>query len=275
MKKSLIIIGAMLFGTAALLAHGHHQPPLKSEAVEAIKRGEFELASQLFVKEIEANPAEARLKQLYTELKTQMRREKLLADEQDCEMIVRIGREMRKFYYRFGLFDKAEAIDRKIYAAEPSLQNGVALGVTLLNRDNDREAAEVFGKLDLGGAKPAQRLCAALAFARVGEQEKAKKLLAECDPGQLDENGLQLYARCAGRCGDAVTAAALAKKLLENSPDKKHPSLKKHLFAARDFEPVAKSDAFRAALETASKVEDDCDDCPNRGTDQCDHHGKK
>ena len=277
MKNLLLALFAMLLtlGTASAHGDGHHHhaaPPLKSKAVDAIKQGDFDRAAKLFPEEIAAQPGEARLKTLFTELKTQIRREKLFAQETDPEMIAAIGRQMRRFYVKYGLFAKAEPVDRKIYAADASERNAVSLGVTLLNLRKDREAAEIFGKLDLAKAKPGVILCAALAFARIGEKAKCAELLGKVDRNKLDLNGVRLYVRCAARSGDAATAAELTAKILEQSPAADHDSLKKQFFAEEDFKPVAESGIFRKALQTVSKIkEDDCGGCPNFGTDKCQH----
>jgi len=273
MKHKLLSAMLLVFAATSMFAHGHHQKPLKSEAVNAVRKGDFEQAAVLFAKEIKANPSEPRLKQLYSELKTQIRREKLLAEETDPGMIVEIGRPMHQFYTKYGLFSKAEAIDRKIYQAEPSTANGVTLGVTLLNLNRNQEAAEIFRKLDLSKAKRGMVLCAALAFARSGDKAASEKLLAQFPIAKLDPNSLQLYARCAANNGDVRTASDLTARILAKSPEKNHPSLKKNLFASSDFRKIADEKTFQDALKTKSQVEDDCADCPNRGTSKCEHAG--
>ena len=274
MKHLICTLALLLLGSAGLYAHGHHQAPLKSPAVDALKQGDFQRAARLLPGEIKANPNEARLKKIYAALKTQLRREKLFAEERDPGMIVLVGSEMRKFYTAWGLYDKAAAAGEKIYAASPSLQNGVNWGVSLLNADKNTEAAAVFGKLDLSKADPGPSLCGALAFARVGKKDESRKILDRFDTGKLSLNFLGLYARSAALNGDSDKAAELAAKILEKSPAKQHPNLKKNLFGSADFKSVAGNEKFKAALKTASKVEDECAGCPNHGTDKCDHkHG--
>ena len=273
MRTKILSAMLLVFAATSMFAHGHHQKPLKSEAVNAVRKGDFEQAAVLFVREIKENPSEPRLKQLYSELKTQIRREKLLAGETDPGMIVEIGRPMRQFYTKYGLFGKAEAVDRKIYQAEPNTANGVQLGVTLLNLDRNQEAAELFRKLDLSKAKRGMVLCAALAYARSGDKTASEKLLARFPVGKLDTHSLQLYARCAANNGDVRTASELTARILAKAPEKNHPSLKKNLFASSDFRKIANDKNFQEALKTKSQVQDNCDDCPNRGTSKCEHAG--
>ena len=273
MKLKSLSAAVLVFAAASLFAHGHHnhQAPLKSEAVKAIRQGDFEQAALLFEKEIKANPSDPRLKQLYSELKTQVRREKLFAGETDTGMIEEIGRPMRQFYIKYGLFAKAEAIDRKIYQADPSLANGVALAVTLLNLDRNREAAEIFRKLDLSHAKRGAALCAALAFARTGDKATSEKLLKRFPVDKLDSGSLQLYVRCTANNGDLKTTCNLTARILAGTPGKNHPMLKKHLFGGPDFKTVADNQDFQNALKTKSKKRDSCAGCPNQGTDKCEH----
>ena len=272
MKLKSLSAAVLFLAAASLFAHGHHhQAPLKSEAVKAIRQGDFKQAAVLFEKEIKANPSEPRLKQLYSELKTQVRREKLFAGETDPGMIEEIGRPMRQFYIKYGLFAKAEAIDRKIYESAPNPANGVALAVTLLNLDRNREAAEIFRKLDLSHAKRGAALCAALAFARTGDKAASEKLLKRFPVGKLDSGSLQLYVRCTANNGDLKTTCDLTVRILAGTPGKNHPMLKKHLFAGSDFKRIADNKDFQNALKTKSAKKDSCAGCPNRGTDKCEH----
>ena len=274
MKHTLLAVAAAVFAAVPFGAQGHghgHQPPLKSAAVETLKKGDFAKASELLAAENKANPGEPRLTQIYAGLKSQLRREKLFEQENDPGMIVLIGKEMRKFYNTYGLYAKSVPVDRKIYAAAPTFQNGVALGVTLLNAEMNEEAARIFGKLDLSKAQPGPALCGALAFARVGKKAESEKLTARFDASKLDSNCLGLRARCAARNGDAEKAAALAARILESTPASRHGSIKRHLFGSADFKKVAADAKFQAALKTASKVKDGCANCPNHGTDKCDH----
>lgn len=266
MKLKLFLLAALLVTALAGFAH----EPQKSAAADAMKKGEFDKALTLFAEEIKASPDDARLKKLYAGLKSHLRHEKAFAQESNPEMQAKLGKQLRNFYYQQGLFDKAEAVDRKLYEVAPTSANAVNYGVTLLNLNKNKEAAELFAKADLKDATPGGVLCAALAFARVGDTAKAAELCARVPADKMGANELKLYARIAALNGDGAAASDAARRILEQTPAKQHDLLKKQYFTEADFKKVAELDAFRKALDTASKVEDDCAGCPNRGTSKCD-----
>lgn len=266
MKLKPFLFAALLLFALAGFAH----EPLKSAAADAMKKGEFEKALTLFAEEIKASPEDARLKKLFSGLKAHLRHEKAFAQESDPATLAKLGKQVRAFYYQQGLFDRAEAVDRKLYETTPSTENAVSYGVTLLNLNKNKEAVDLFAKTDLKDAKSGSVLCAALAFARVGDKAKAAELCARVPVDKMNANELKLYARIAALNGDGTAAADAARRILEQAQPKQHDSLKKQYFTEDDFKKVADLDVFRKALETKSKAEDDCTGCPNRGTSKCD-----
>jgi len=86
------------------------------------------------------------------------------------------------------------------------IKNAAAYAVTLLNLDKNREALAIFEKIDLAAAQPGVRLCAALAYARTGNIDKATAISIEYPVGKLGVNELALQARIAAVKEDAASA---------------------------------------------------------------------
>ena len=245
-----------------------------SEALKLMKEGRFQEALPLFEKEIRESPANIQLKQRYSELKKNLRREELFREESNPELLAKLGRQLKSFYYSLGLFEKAEAVERKIHEVSPTTENAANLGATLLNLNKNREAAELFSKTDLSDAKSFPLLCAALAYARSGDARKASELAARCRMESLSANELLLFARTAAACGNCEKASGAVAKILENTPPSRRKGLKDFV-QEEDFSRIRDSKEFRSALETPSRVKDSCAGCPNRGTSRCDGDGKK
>ena len=245
-----------------------------SEALKLMKEGRFQEALPLFEKEIRESPGNIQLKQRYSELKKNLRREELVREESNPELLAKLGRQLKSFYYSLGLFEKAEAVERKIHEVSPTTENAANLGATLLNLNKNREAAELFSKTDLSDAKSFPLLCAALAYARSGDARKASELAARCRMESLSANELLLFARTAAACGNCEKASGAVAKILENTPPSRRKGLK-DFFQEEDFSRIRDSKEFRSALETPSRVKDSCAGCPNRGTSRCDGDGKK
>ncbi len=246
-----------------------------SRALTLMKEGRFQEALPLFEKEISESPRNAAiLKQHYGALKKTIRREELFREESNPELLAKIGRQLKSFYYSLGLFEKAEAVERKIHEVSPTTENAANLGATLLNLNKNREAAELFSKTDLSDAKSFPLLCAALAYARCGDAQKASELATRCRMDSLSANELLLFARTAAACGNCERASEAVAKILENTPPSRRKGLK-DFFQEEDFSRIRDSKEFRSALETPSRVKDSCEGCPNRGTSRCDGNGKK
>ena len=242
-----------------------------SPLAAALKQGDFATALKLFPAEIEKRPDDANLKKSYAALRTTLRRQELFDREEDPELLQNLGKPLRAYYYRFGLYAKAAAVDRKIYGKAPTSQNAVAYAVTLLNLDQNPDAVKIFDSLKLEELPAGAQLCAALAYARTGDAAKADAIRAKFPSAELKPGVLPLAARIAAVRNDAETAAALTRRILENAPEKQHDMLKKQLFGSADFAGIAANADFQAALKTASKLSDECATCPNRGTGKCDH----
>ena len=263
-----------LFSAAVLLAlavsgFAHGPAPLKSPAVDCVREGDFAKAMTLFAEEVKASD-DVRLKRAYSQLKITLRREKSFAGEKDPAAAARLGRQLRAFYYQNGLFAKAEAVDKRVYELAPTSANAVSYGITLLNLDKNREAADLFSKVDLKGAKPGAVLCVALAYARTGDKAKSEELCKPYPVEKMSASDLKLYSRIAALNNDIPACASAVRRILEQAPFKEHHALKHQLFSGADFRNAAASPLFKEALNTQSKVKDKCATCPNRGTDKCD-----
>lgn len=263
MKNIIIAIAAFVFAFAAQAA--------ESPLAAALKQGDFDTALSLFPAEIEKRPGDANLKKAYAALRTTIRRQELFDREDDPELLQNLGKPLRAYYYRFGLYRKAAAVDRKVYEKASTPQNAVAYAVTLLNLDQNADAVKIFDSLKLEELPAGSQLCAALAYARTGETKKADAILAGFPVEKLKPGLFPLAARIAAVRGDVKTAAMLTRRILEGAPAKQHAMLKKQLFASADFAKIAGEAEFQAALNTASKLSDECATCPNRGTGKCDH----
>ncbi|MBQ6352143.1 MAG: hypothetical protein IJJ28_02605 [Lentisphaeria bacterium] len=243
----------------------------ESPAVAALKQGDFNTALQRFQEEIKKRPDDANLKKGYQLLRTTMRRQELFDREEDPELLRNLGKPLRNYYYRFGLYKQAAAVDRRLHQVAPSDKTAVAYAVTLLNLGDNAGAVRIFDTLQLDKLPAGAQLCAALGYARSGNAQKADAIRAKFPVDQLPAGMLPLAARVAAVRGDVKGAASAARRLLENTPAKQHGMLKTQLFGAGDFAPVAAAEEFRQALATASKLGDQCAGCPNRGTAKCDH----
>ena len=264
MKKRIFC--AAVAAALTLMVHAAESTP-----VAALKRGDFASALRGFEEEMAKRPGDANLKTTYRQLRTAMRRQELFDRESDPEILQNLAKPLRGFYYRFGLYKQAAAVDRRVYETTPNAQTAVAYAVSLLNLDDNAGAVKLFDSLKTAELPAGAQLCAALAYARTGRADEADAIRAKFPADKLKAGMLPLAARIAAVRGDFATASALTRRILENTPEKQHGMLKKQLFGAKDFAKVAAAEEFQAALKTASKLSDECATCPNRGTGKCDH----
>ncbi len=271
MNKKRILLLAVAAWSAGVFAHAPKAATLPdTPAVKAMQSGDYAEALKLLPAETAANPKDTALKQLYGTLKRVTQQEAMFAQETNPESALKTGRALRSFYYARNHFDKALAVDQKLYELAPGEATLAALGATELNLDKNKEAAATFGKMDLAKASNGIRLCAALAAARTGDTERARKILATVDSTKFKSNSERLlHCRVLGVLGDSAAVGAAVAKLMEQTPADEHAGLKKHIEASSDFKSVGAA-AFRKALETPSQVkEEDCANCPNRAAGKC------
>ena len=277
MKLSTFAILCALGLNCAAFAHGghrhHHEEvkPLQTPGVEALKRGDLKAAETLIRGELEKDPGNARLKMVYAGLKSTLRRIPLFEQEKNPDMAVRLGRQIRAFYLRYGLFAPAAEVDRRIYELRPDDANAVSYAVTLLNLDRNKEAAALFAKVDLDKARPGAVLCAALAFARIGERERAGQLYRRFPMDKMKLNELKLCSRAAAVNGDSAVAVEAVRRIMKQSPDHQRQTLNRQWFPGRDYDGIRATPEFQAALATPADPDARCEDCPNRGKEKGGH----
>ncbi|MCI5779306.1 MAG: hypothetical protein MR051_05775 [Lentisphaeria bacterium] len=272
MKLSTFAIVCALGLNCTAFAHGddhhhHHKEQnavLKSPGVDALKNGDLQTAEKLLRGELEKDPGNPRLKTVYSGLKVTLRRVSLFEQEKNPDIAVRLGRQIRGFYLRYGLFERTLEVDRRICELQPNDANTVSCAVTLLNLDRNNEAAALFSKTDLAGAKPGTVLCAALAYARIGDRERAAKLYLRFPMGKMKLNELKLCSRAAAVNGDKDIAVNAVRLIMKQSPDHQRQTLNKQWFPVRDYDKIRSTPEFQAALATPADPDARCEDCPNR-----------
>ncbi len=219
--------------------------------------------------ELREHPDDAALKKFALELKKNGRRAQLFEQEQNPEMAAKTGKLLRQFFYRNDMLAEAEKVDRQLFKLNPDIANGVSLAETLLNRNRDREAAELLLSLKPAEADREANLLAALALARTGDVAESQEYLARTPFESCKPQELMIYARIAALHDDAAQAAAAVARILENAPAKESRALQAY-FQDDDFRHVLPDAAYQAALQTESKAGDSCAGCPNSGTSRCD-----
>ncbi len=239
-------------------------------APEAAANALSELRTKLESR-IAAEPENTELKKQLLQLSAMQRRETMFARERNPELAARLGAELRRYYYRQRLFAAAEPVDRRLHALKPDHHHTFALGETLLQLGKNQEAAELLKRCDWSDSERSGKLLTALAAARAGDPDTARRHLAEIPDERCTPQERLLAVTAAARLGEVERAATGVKTILEQAPARETRALRRY-FSGPDFQQVLATPAFRNALNTESKVQtDDCTGCPNRGTSRCDN----
>ncbi len=266
LNKKIMTAACSLLAVFFPLAGSAH--PESEDVGKIFQSGDLEQILTTANAELQKNPDDEKLKKLTAEISKTIQREKMFAQESNPELLEKIAKTLRAFYYRHNLLKQAEKVDRTVYEKKPDNATALRLAETLLKEQKNREAADLLASRTLTEKDRTARLYAALAFAKLGEAEKAGKYLEQMSFDSYTPRELLIYALANASLGNAEAAAAGVKKILENAPAKETKKLREY-FQGADFAKVSSNQAFQAALTTEGKPGNTCAGCPSRGTSSC------
>ncbi len=233
-----------------------------------IQSGSLDQIQKAADEALKQNPKDEKLKKLAAEIKKNAQREKAVVQESNPEVLDKLARPLRLFYLRAKLYNEAEKLDRLVFEKKPDNVSAIRLAETYLTEKKNREAADLLASRTLTEQDSLAKLYAALAHARLGDTENAKKYLGQVTFDKLTPRELLNSVQVNAALGDAAAAAAGVKKIIENAPAKETKMLRKY-FQSEDFVKVSSSEAYKAALTAEGKQTDSCAGCPNKGTANC------
>lgn len=182
---------------------------------------------------------------------------------------------LRAFYVQQGLYPAALDVDRRAYAKLRDAASALNLAETALAMKLDAEASETLQSLDTAQRTPAVDALLGVALARQGEVAQARELAAKIVvPDDASPNTTFSVARLHAATGNTAAATAMLTRSLESVPPSRLAAFRSSARRCTEFQPLADTPGFAAALAVESKVAESacsggssCAGCPMRG--QC------
>lgn len=197
-----------------------------------------------------------------------------LGKEEDAERWRLTAQALHAFYISEGLLERALEVDEAIHGRLKTAYSAAQLAETQLGLDRNAEAAEMLAALAPEKATPSTQALLAIALARQGKREEAKRI---ADAVSLDDEAgpgaVYGSARMHAAVGSHERALSLMARSFEAVPPSRLGALKAHAKQCREFASLVSLAGFAKALKTESKVAESkcsggssCAGCPMRGS---------
>lgn len=243
----------------------------KGEAL--LDQAKFEDAAEAFKAAAKADPENKVYRGRAIILVRVLRARKYVAESAVDAKWERVAQSLHVFYLREGLSGEAVTLDRRMYTERPGPVSAALLSEALLDAGKNEEALTHVSALPADQKDVQNRVYEGIALARLEKADQAKKLYEGLDLAKIEPGVLYDVARLQALLGDQKAALATLAKCFEGLTEKSQKAFRTMAERCADFDVFGGSEAFTAALNTKSKVEESscsgstegCGSCPNRG----------
>ncbi len=220
-----------------------------------VKKGDFPGAYKAYTEASKAAPE----KREYAASAMLMRRVIILKKYADTQPVStkweKVVISLHAFYLSNSLLDEALALDKDAHNKLNNALSTSLLSETYLEMNENKKTIKVLSKLDKKKFDTQNWLCLAIALARTGKVNDAKKIQAKHLSGKIDNPGLLFdSARLNSLVGNADEAYRLLTTCFEQTPANKISDFKKSVIACPDFKQISKTPRFGKVLQTRSKI---------------------
>jgi len=248
-----------------------------ARGIELLEQADFEGALAQFALAAEQAPREQSYRQQHAMVRQVMAMRDAVTQQEDAEHRAAMEQALRAFYYQYGLYDEALALDRAALervAAEAEDAGRLAaaerLAETQLERGENESAAAALGAFPAEALTANGRLLYALALARAGRAQEANAVVDHAALTQSEEPAERYFAaRLYAQLGNQERVVAHLTHLFETTLPSRLEELKTRVRACPDFRSLAGEPSFAQVLATKSKVEESscssgasCGGCP-------------
>ena len=271
---SLVILFGLLLTAAGSVAAGPAE-----DAAAAFDRGTAQLQESSFDAALSSYAEAARLdpkNDLYRSEESILRRVIKLRGEltpnDDAAKWERVAPGLRAYYYSKAMYADALALDRQYHDQVGSAGTAGMLAESLLQLDQDAEAAAVLSARPDAELNHVTRMLLGIALARSGDVAQAQQVAASVQVPADAMPAIQvLHARLLAGIGAQEGALAALRQAFEATPPNMLASVKENVKGQRDFSALAADAGFSRVMETQSKVKQSscsggssCGACPSR-----------
>jgi tetratricopeptide (TPR) repeat protein len=238
----------------------------------ALAQADFEVAYRSYVRASELDPGNEGYREEAALLRRVIMVRERLPRLNELEQWSAAARSLHTYYFDRGVYKEALTLDRELLKRVDQADSAVLLAQTLLQLDQNAEAAEVLEPWTGKDGDDHARVLCGLALARQGEHEAAQgladqvKLTKDCSPAlALDLSRLRVQLK------ETQGALEALRHCLRSTPPSQLERQQTRIRECTDLAALDGSDAFAEALQTPSEVKESscssgssCGKCPNR-----------
>ncbi len=250
---------------------------------ELLRSGDFPGALKAYTAAAKAAPENKEYIERAMVVRRIMSYRKFAVENPDSPKWGEVVQSLHVFYVTQGLLNEALTLDKKIHARTKSAASASLLAETLLELGKNEETVKLLAPFEPKAGTERTRVCLGIAFARLGEKERARRLAtacpvkAEATPSHLvDQARLNMLL---GKKAQGIKALTLC---LEQLPKSRHETIRTYVNGCADFGPFRKSSELGVVMQTKSKVSEsscssgaDCGSCPSKGGCDSEKNTKK
>ena len=275
MRISRLLVG-MALSLALLYCVTAHAETAKQAYVRGntlLAKGSFQEALQAYSTAVRADRTNQHYGQQFMLVRRVITLRETLDREGDPQRWLRTAQSLRSFYISQRIYSEALSVDEKIHARLNTALSAGQLAETQLAMGRENEALRVLSALPPEKATTFTQALRAIALARQGQVDEARKIGARiAASGSSDPGVLYVLARMQAAVGNHGAATKLLTRCFEAVPPSRLEGLKRHAKQNLEFAALASGDGFATALQTESKVAESkcsggssCAGCPMRG----------
>ncbi len=252
---TVMTLACIVLLPATALASAAEATRSYDEGRTMLKQGDLDAALAAFKVAAKADPENKFYFREAAVLSRVLNIRRAMADEQDLETWVKMGRLLYNYYHQYQVNKEALALAQQLHGKAASAESAAMLAEAHLELAQDKEAVAVLAALPAEQCDARTKVLHGLALARTGEKEAAAAVAAELEMPEKCGNVLcfdaaRLYARL-GRDDHAYKMLTCA---FESTPANWLPEFRTMAKACADFDDIAETARFAKVLATKSKM---------------------
>ena len=272
-RTAIVLCISLAFAACGRIAQADSAAEAYARGNALLQKGEYQQSLSALGEAARAQRDNREYAARYMMVRRIVQLQNRLDTETDATRWTYVAKALESFYRTERMYDQSLALSQKKYDRLKDAASAAALAETQLAMHMPAEALATLESLDDAKATPATKSLKAIALARVGKAEDAKKV---ADSVELSEQAgpgvLYSAARMYAATGAPERAVATLRRCLEQVSPSGLPAFRDHAKTCTDFAELASTAPFLAVLDTKSKVSESkcsggtsCAGCPMRG----------
>jgi tetratricopeptide (TPR) repeat protein len=272
MSRLPLVVAVLVLLAAPVLAGAEDAAKLAAEGETLLAEGNLKEAYRRYAAAAKADPANDEIRQQALLLRRILVLRTHVARAEPSPAWERQVASLHYWYLHHGLVEMAVEGDRAAHAKAKSAGTAFLLADALLRAERAEEVESVLGAIPDEDLPGPHRLMLAIAQARLGKKDAARRSVEKSEvPEEPGPGSRLLLARIHVLLGETDAGLAQIEAVLEQTPPSRRDAVLADVRANPDLASLAGTKPFEEVLATPSKVKEsdcssgsDCGSCPSR-----------